>query len=69
MGLALGWQMGLLTVFLANLIGCLVIIPGLATGKLRANSQVPFGPLLIAGFVVAGVFGHQLLDWYLNIFI
>jgi len=69
MGLALGWQMGLLTLFLANLIGCLIIIPGLITGKLRANSQVPFGPLLIAGFVIAGLFGQRLLDWYLNIFV
>jgi len=68
MGLALGWQMGLLTLFLANLIGCLVIIPGLLSGKLKRDSQVPFGPLLIVGFVIAGLWGQRLIDWYMNLF-
>jgi leader peptidase (prepilin peptidase)/N-methyltransferase len=68
MGLALGWQVGAVALFLANLIGCLVIIPGLLTGKLKRDSQVPFGPLLIIGFVIAGLWGQQLLDWYMNLF-
>jgi len=68
-GLALGWQAALVSVFLANLIGCLVVVPGLVSGKLRRNSQVPFGPFLIVGFIVAGLYGQQLLGWYLNLFI
>lgn len=68
-GLALGWQAALVSLFLANVIGCLVVIPGLLLGKLRRNSQVPFGPFLIAGFVIAGLYGQQLLDWYLGLFL
>jgi prepilin signal peptidase PulO-like enzyme (type II secretory pathway) len=69
MGLVLGWQMGLVALLLANLLGCIVVIPGLISGKLRRDSQVPFGPFLITAFVITGLFGQQLLDWYLNLFI
>jgi prepilin signal peptidase PulO-like enzyme (type II secretory pathway) len=69
MGLALGWQVAAVSVFLANMIGCLVVLPGLILGKLKRDSQVPFGPFLIAGFVITGILGQQLLDWYLNLFL
>lgn len=66
MGLALGWQAGLVALLLANVIGCLIVIPGLALGKLKRDSRIPFGPLLIIGFVLAGIWGHQLFDWYIG---
>lgn len=69
MGLALGWEGAIVALLLANVIGCLVVIPGLIMGKLRRDSQVPFGPFLIAGFVIAGIYGQQLADWYLNLFL
>lgn len=68
MGLALGWQAALVALLLANVIGCLVIIPGLVSGKLKRDSRIPFGPLLIVGFVIAGIWGQLLFDWYFNIF-
>ena len=64
MGLALGWQAGLVCLLLANVIGCLVVVPGLLVGKLKRDSRIPFGPFLIAGFVVAGIWGHELFSWY-----
>jgi prepilin signal peptidase PulO-like enzyme (type II secretory pathway) len=64
MGLALGWQNALLAMFLANLIGVLVILPGLALGKLTRKSKVPFGPFLLLGFVLAGLFGEELIRLY-----
>lgn len=64
MGLVLGGQGGLITLVLANVIGCLVLLPGLATGKLGRTSRVPFGPFLIVGFVLAGLFGEPLVAWY-----
>ena len=63
MGLALGWQHALLCLFLANVLGCLTIIPGLATGKLKHDSRIPFGPFLILGFVIAGLWGGALIAW------
>ena len=68
-GLALllsDWQLALLALFLANLIGCLVVIPLMAAKKLSRTSHVPFGPMLIAGVVVAWFVGKELITWYLS---
>jgi leader peptidase (prepilin peptidase)/N-methyltransferase len=66
MGLALGWQNALLAVFLANFLGVLVIIPGLLSGKLTRKSKVPFGPFLLLGFVIAGLWGDRAISFYLD---
>ncbi|MES2631120.1 MAG: prepilin peptidase [Patescibacteria group bacterium] len=68
-GLALilvDWKLAFLALFLANLIGCLVVIPLLATKKLSRTSHVPFGPLLISGVIVAWFAGAAILEWYLG---
>ncbi len=65
-GLALGWQGGLVALMLANLAGFLVVLPGLLFRKLTMTTKVPFGPFLITGFLVAGLFGEWLIDWYLG---
>jgi len=68
-GLALilvDWQLALTALFLANFIGCLIVIPLLATKKLSRNAHVPFGPLLIAGTISAFFLGWAILNWYLG---
>lgn len=70
LGLALAllladWQLALLAFFLANLIGTLVFAPALATGKIKRTAHIPFGPFLIAGFVIAGLFGQAIIQWYM----
>lgn len=74
LGLVLGllladWQLGFLTLFLANFIGCLVVIPLMAKGKLTRTSHVPFGPFLIVGTVIAQLVGLGVIDWYMTAFI
>jgi len=67
LGLALllaDWKLAFITLFSANLIGCIIVIPALIMGKLKRDSHVPFGPLLIAGFVLAGLFGGILISAY-----
>lgn len=69
LGLALGlllgdWQLAFLTLFLANLIGTLIVLPGLISKRLTRKSQIPFGPLLIIGFWLSLFFGTFILDWY-----
>ena len=69
LGIALGvllidWKLAILALFLANLIGTLIVLPGLLTGKLSRKTQVPFGPLLIAGFFIAFLAGASILQGY-----
>jgi len=66
MGLILGWQLGLLSVFLANLIGLVYILPGMLAGKLTTQSKIPFGPFLIVGLIVAYLFGASIVKWYIE---
>lgn len=58
------WEFGLLLIFLANLIGCLVLLPGMVTKKLTRTTRVPFGPFLILAFVVTFLCGQRILDFY-----
>ena len=67
LGLALllaNWELAFIALFAANLIGCLIVLPAMIMGKLKRDSHVPFGPLLIAGFVIAGLAGSYLLGLY-----
>lgn len=61
------WKLALIGLFLANLIGCLAVIPGMITKKIGRHQQVPFGPFFILGVVVAQLWGGQLLDFYFSL--
>lgn len=67
-GLALilgDWRLAFLALFLANLIGCLLVLPGLAAKKLSSKSRIAFGPLLIAGTLIAFWWGTPFVQWLL----
>lgn len=65
LGLLLGdWRLAFIALFMANLIGCLIIIPLMATGKLKRNAHVPFGPLLITGAIIAKLIGMGIAEFY-----
>ncbi|RYX79526.1 prepilin peptidase [bacterium] len=72
LGLALAllvgeWQLAFLVLFLANVIGCIIVLPLLALKKLDRHSRVPFGPMLIAAGWIASLWGGALIDWYLSV--
>jgi leader peptidase (prepilin peptidase)/N-methyltransferase len=72
LGLALAlllgdWRLALVALFSANLIGSLLVTPGMLTGKINRKAHVPFGPLLIAGAVLAMLLGTQIIAWYLAV--
>ncbi len=59
------WQLAGVALFLANFIGCLIVIPLLAMKKVERTSHIPFGPMLISGTILAWFIGWHILDWYL----
>lgn len=71
LGLALAlllanWELAFIALFAANLIGCLLVIPGMLAGKITRTTRVPFGPLLIIGALVAFLFGAPIINWYMS---
>jgi len=66
MGLVLGWQGALLALVLANLLGTLVILPGLVSGRLKRATHVAFGPFLIAATVIVFLWGGEIIKWYVS---
>jgi leader peptidase (prepilin peptidase)/N-methyltransferase len=54
--------------FLGFLLGAVVGIALIATGRKGRKSRVPFGPFLAVGALVALFYGNQLLDLYLGLF-
>lgn len=72
LGLALAlflvdWRLALLTLFAANFIGSLVVMPGMISGKIGRKASVPFGPFLITGFVIAMLIGDRIIEAYLGV--
>ena len=64
LGLFLGnWLLAFAALFIANLIGTLLVLPSMMRGKLQATSRICFGPLLIVGFLLAWFFSRQILEW------
>lgn len=61
------WEHGVLLVFLANLIGCIVLLPLIMRKKLGRMTRVPFGPFLIVAFIITFLVGQRILDAYFNI--
>lgn len=56
------WRLSFIALFLANLVGSIIVIPLVLTGKLKRNSKVPFGPLLIIGFLLSAMFGMYIVN-------
>lgn len=63
------WMLALVALFLANLIGSIVVLIGFATRKVSRGQHVPFGPFFIAGAVVSQLVGSQIIVWYMSAFL
>lgn len=74
LGLLLGLLVGgpanaLLLIFVASLVGTLVALPLLLTGRANRTSHLPFGPFLLAGAIIVILWGRPLIDWYTSQFV
>lgn len=74
----LGWITGtllqgplksLLMIFIASLIGNLVILPLIAAGKRRLSAKIPYGPFLITATFICILFGDSIINWYDRVFL
>jgi len=63
MGLMLGWPMIGLALMLAFFSGSVVGIFLVIKGAKKMDSQIPFGPFLIGGTVLALLWGGGILNW------
>jgi leader peptidase (prepilin peptidase)/N-methyltransferase len=69
LGIALGLFAGgaieaCMLLFFASFIGVFISAPLVLSGKASRKTQLPFGPLLIAGAIIVQLFGAGILDWY-----
>jgi leader peptidase (prepilin peptidase)/N-methyltransferase len=60
----LGWAHVLLGPFVAFLLSAVGGLGLIATGRATLKSALPFGPFLLAGALVAVLWGHPLAHWY-----
>lgn len=62
------WQLAFLMLFLANFIGTIIVLPLLMKGTVSRKAHIPFGPLLLAATVITALYGHEIIGWYLGLF-
>ena len=67
-GAFLGWKMVLFTLTAGSLLGSVVGLGLIATGRAGLASKLPFGCFLAAGAVTAATLGAPILHWYLGFF-
>jgi len=66
MGLFLGWPSVLVGLFLAYVSGAIIGLLLLAVKRKNFKSEIPFGPFLIIGTLIAFFWGKEILFWYLG---
>jgi prepilin signal peptidase PulO-like enzyme (type II secretory pathway) len=64
MGLLLGLQKTALAMFIAFDTAAVIGLILIFLGRKKRTSHIPFGPFLMAGTVVAFLYGRQIIDWY-----
>jgi leader peptidase (prepilin peptidase)/N-methyltransferase len=57
-------QKAIAMIFIASLIGTVLILPSLIKGNKNLASRLPYGPFLIVATAIMVVFGDSLLNWY-----
>jgi leader peptidase (prepilin peptidase)/N-methyltransferase len=55
------WELAFLGLFIANLLGCFMLVPLSLRGKLHRHTHIPFGPFLILGTVISLLWGMEII--------
>lgn len=67
MGLILGLQATMVAMLVAFNVAAIVGIALIIRRKKGRRDQIPFGPYLVGGTVVAYLFGRSMVEWYLHL--
>lgn len=67
LGLLLGWPKILPMFMLSFVLGSMVAIVLLLTGKKKLGQYLPFGPFLILGTALSLLYGNQIWNWYVEL--
>ncbi len=66
LGAFLGWKIVLLSIFAAVVVGGIVAVALMASGRRGRKDPIPFGPFLAAGGASGLLWGERVLHWYLS---
>jgi len=69
LGAFLGWQVVLVSIFVAVLLGGVLAIGLIASGLRDRKDPIPFGPFLAAGGAAGLLWGERVVRWYLSGFV
>lgn len=66
-GLLLGWQKLILTMLIASVVACILLV---TLNRLRRDDrdrEYPFAPFITVGMLIAMLFGSPIITWYVNL--
>jgi prepilin signal peptidase PulO-like enzyme (type II secretory pathway) len=63
-GFVLTYDLGLLSLFLAAVLGLIYAL----INKIKLKNELPFIPMISIAVYICYFFGQNILDWYLNLF-
>lgn len=69
LGVVLGLKHVILTFFLSSLIGAVISFGLILFKKIDRRQSVPFGPYIVAGAIISYFYGHDIINWYVNLMI
>ena len=64
LGAWMGWQMLPLVVLLSSVVGAVVGLALMGSGKLKKDKPMPFGPFIAAAGWIALIWGQKIIDSY-----
>jgi leader peptidase (prepilin peptidase)/N-methyltransferase len=65
-GLFLGWRMCALALLLSILLGGLISLALMISGRKKRKDTIPFGPFIVIGTFITILWGWDMLLWYMN---
>ncbi|MDP2624823.1 MAG: prepilin peptidase [Candidatus Peregrinibacteria bacterium] len=66
-GFILGFKLTIVAVFLSYVIGSIISVFLLITGRAKGKTMIAFGPFLVLGTLITIFYGDFLVEWYLDL--